>query len=1002
MSIKILHLQSPFVNGGPVEDVLNGSGLNHDLFVATEKVTFLAGLHSFNPDVILCDDEFPPSSPLDPITILTDLKLTTPLIVVNCSPSADFALRAINIMKNGAYDYLTKDNIHELPEVLMAAVEKNNAIKIANAETNLYLNTVDEVFFSRDLNTGELIRISPGCETVYGYTSRELIAELKHEEQIYHPSDWPLLQNMIVKLKNGEQVTARYRIIDKDKQVRWLESKVTPTVFENGQVTRVDGITRNVTKAKAAEDKLKESEQRFRELLENSDDMIMISDANGEITYLSPNLTKILGYQPEEFTADNIGREFAHPEDQKAYYSVYFDIRKNPGKSTSITGRFKHGGGYWIWIEITVINLLHIPSVNGIVSNFRDITERKVAEEKLLHSEERYRQIVETSQEGIWLIDKDFLTVFVNKKMCDMLGYEAKEVIGKYNYDFKNDEEKEKGRLRLERRPVGGTETHETTFITKSGDHILLSVTTNSMIDDTGQHLGTLAMLTDITQRKADEDALKRSEANLSAIIENTTDLVYSLDRDLCFITFNQFFKTTIKQVYGFDVAQGVNTLAMLDGFDPDVAQKWRDIYARALAGETLQFVNEYNFHNTRVWLSYSVNPIRETGSVIGLSCFSRDITQQKLDEEALKKSEASLRTIFNNTDMAIVLIDAEYKIVQYNTLAEKFTEEQYGMTVAKGDSVLDHISDGRREHLLSTLAKVKNGEFVNYQINREINGTEKWFDITWAGIKNQDNEDFGYIFTNKDITEKKKLEIEREKITADLIQRNKDLEQFTYIISHNLRAPVANIIGLSALLNELKSTQHEYSDTIDGIAVSANKLDAVILDLNQILQVSKSNEKVEMVSLTELIGDIQTSIKHLIEKESVKIQCDFTDGDEIFTLKSYLYSIFYNLILNSIKYHKPGIQPMINIISKTDNLKINISYSDNGRGIDMAKNAKNIFGLYKRFDTSVDGKGMGLFMVKTQVESLGGTIALQSKLNEGTRFELEFPINKSYDTPAH
>jgi len=874
MRIKILHLQSPLVNDRLVMDVLNDSGLEYDLFIAKDKVTFLAGLHSFNPDVILCDDEFPPSSPLDPVIILTDLKLTTPLIIVNCSPSADFALRAINIMKHGAYDYLTKDNIHKLPEALMAAVEKHKAIKIANAESNLYLNTIDEVFFSRDLNTGELIRISPGCETVYGYTSSELIAELKHEGQIYHPSDWPLLQSMMVKLKNGEAVTARYRIIDKNKEVRWLESKVTPTVYENGQVTRVDGITRNVTKAKAAEDKLKESEQRFRELLENSGDMIMISDANGEITYLSPNLTKILGYEPVDFTADNIGRKYTHPEDQKAYYSVYFDIRKNPGKSISITGRFKHGAGSWIWIEVTVINLLHIPSVKGIVSNFRDVTERKLA-----------------------------------------------------------------------------------------------------------------------------EDALKRSEANLSAIIENTTDLVYSLDRDLCFITFNQFFKTTIKQVYGFDVAQGVNTLDMLAGFDPEVAQKWQDIYARALAGETIQFVNEYNFHETRVWLSYSVNPIRETGKVIGLSCFSRDITQQKLDEEALKKSEASLRTIFNNTDMAIVLIDSENKIVQFNTLAESFAEEQYGIVVRKGDSIMNHVSDGRRDHLLSTLAKVKSGEFVNYQMNREVNGTEKWFDITWAGIKNQNDEDFGYIFTNKDITEKKKLEIEREKITADLIQRNKDLEQFTYIISHNLRAPVANIIGLSSLLNELKNVQHEYVDTIDGIAVSANKLDAVILDLNQILQVSKSNEKVEIVSLTELIDDIQTSINHLIERENVEIQCAFANGDAIFTLKSYLYSIFYNLILNSIKYHKPGVPPVITITSKTVDSKINISYRDNGRGIDLVKNAKSLFGLYKRFDTSVEGKGMGLFMVKMQVESLGGTITLQSKLNEGTRFELEFPINQTQET---
>lgn len=364
------------------------------------------------------------------------------------------------------------------------------------------------------------------------------------------------------------------------------------------------------------------------------------------------------------------------------------------------------------------------------------------------------------------------------------------------------------------------------------------------------------------------EQALRISEANLSAIIENTTDLVYSLDTNLRFITFNQVFKNTIKSVYGFDVEQGAEIVDQLFGYSTEMAEKWTGIFARALNGETQQFVNEYAFGEGKVYLSYSINPIREGGKVIGLSCFSRDITGQRI------------------------------------------------------------------------------------------------------------------------------LEIEREKITADLLQRNKALEQFTYIISHNLRAPVANIIGLSALSSTLRTENIEIDEIINNISQSANKLDEVISDLNQVLQVNKPiAEHVGPVLLPVLIEDIKFSIKNLIEECQVNISCNFSEGSEIVSLKSFLYSIFYNLIQNSIKYHQPGVNPLINISTKITGDKINILYNDNGRGIDTSKYRNEIFGLYKRFDTTVEGKGMGLFMVKMQVESLGGNISINSTLNKGTEFIIEFPL---------
>lgn len=652
--------------------------------------------------------------------------------------------------------------------------------------------------------------------------------------------------------------------------------------------------------------------------------------------------------------------------------------------AANIVKVMKHGAYDYILKE-------HISTLPAAVT---EAIQKHKDQEKLLQNEQHYRQIVETAQEGIWIVDENLKTTFVNKKWCDIIGYTAEEMMGKSTYDFKDEAGKLDTFSRNEKRKLGITETHESVFITKSGKEVSCIVATNGLFDADGKHSGTLGMMTDITSRKAHEDALKRSEANLSAIIENTTDLVYSLDTDFKFITFNQVFKNTVKIVYGFDIEQGVNTLDLFSTFSPELAEKWKNTYARALNGETLQFVNEYPNGDDKVYLSYSINPIWEAGKVIGLSCFSRDITRQKLDEAAIKSSEASLRTIINNTDMACLLIDSQGKIVSFNNLAKIYSE-----TVKEGAPILEFIDENRKEIIADIISRTKNGTVINYQLSKPLNGEERWFDVTWAGIKDQKNDDFGCIFTIKDVTEKKKSELEREKITADLIQRNKALEQFTYIISHNLRAPVANIIGLSSLISNDGMSTNEVAEVTDSIGLSANKLDEVISDLNQVLQINEGiNENVQFINLPAIVENIKYSIKHIIEKEQVKIICNFEAAHEMRSLKSYIHSILYNLVLNSIKYHNPGVTPVISIGTSINNDRLRIIYRDNGRGIDTSKYGSEIFGLYKRFDNSVEGKGMGLFMVKTQVESLGGTISLKSTINKGSEFILDFP-NKQAET---
>jgi len=256
------------------------------------------------------------------------------------------------------------------------------------------------------------------------------------------------------------------------------------------------------------------------------------------------------------------------------------------------------------------------------------------------------------------------------------------------------------------------------------------------------------------------------------------------------------------------------------------------------------------------------------------------------------------------------------------------------------------------------------------------------------------------YLLQNKE-KEKRTIELaianeERTKMVGDLMLRNIDLEQFAYIISHNLRAPVANIIGASAVLNDPELNLADKETLISGINVSVMRLDEVVKDLNRILQVKGDiNDTKEIVHFSTLVDEIKFSIQNLVAKYDIEIKYDFSQINEFLTLRGYLYSIFYNLISNSIKYRRQQVPCRIEIKSIIRKDKLELIFTDNGMGIDLKKSGDLVFGLYKRFHSGAEGKGLGLFMVKTQVEALSGKISVQSVENQGTEFKIEFESGK-------
>lgn len=242
-----------------------------------------------------------------------------------------------------------------------------------------------------------------------------------------------------------------------------------------------------------------------------------------------------------------------------------------------------------------------------------------------------------------------------------------------------------------------------------------------------------------------------------------------------------------------------------------------------------------------------------------------------------------------------------------------------------------------------------------------------------------------------EDILSKRTQQLEMT--VESLVGQNQDLEQFSYIISHNIRSPIAQIQGLLSLYNK-KNPQDEFNQQIiSHLETSSQNLNTVITDLNQILNIRKSLDKTkEKVSLQEVTKSVAASLAVEISQADAEITTDFAQAEVLFSIKSYLYSIIYNLVSNAIKYRSSKRRLKIHLQIRRVEGEICLSIADNGIGISLENtDLYKIFGLYQRMHDHVEGKGLGLYLVKTQVETLKGRVEVSSQIDEGTTFEIYF-----------
>jgi len=732
----------------------------------------------------------------------------------------------------------------------------------------------------------------------------------------------------------------------------------------------------------------------FKAIIENSNDMLIVLAKDGTVIYESPATTKILGYplrtEPSMARFDKI-----HIEDKKLVNIKILESIQNPGVQITVIFRLEAVNGNYTVLEGRITNMLDVPGVNAFVTSYTDITASLKIKNDLIKSREKFSSLVNSINGIVWEADiNPFQNTFISNQAEEILGYPIEQWLSEKDFWEKHIHPEDKQWVLdnyLSDISTIKKKEFEYRMIAKNGK-IVWFRDIITIISENKKPKYLRGILVDITERKKAEHDLLLNEQYYQNLIKQSSSAIILLDKEGQFI----YQSPVIEKIVGYTVEEESHT-NVFQFVHPDDLEQVQQLYAYLLKNPGISVTRELRFLHQNghyVWIEGTITNLLADKNVNALIVNYYEITDRKKAEEDKEKSEANLRSIFDNSDTGYILMDNNLSIISFNKPAQKFSQEDLNKTLIEDSNAIDYFSIERQAFMKKKCHEALAGKSIMHEVKYlQADKTLRWYFMRFYPVHNFEKKIFGVVIALNDVTERKTLDLNRQKITQELIQRAKAQEQFTYIVSHNLRSPVANIIGLSNLMNDGELSHEESKEMMNRLAVSAKKLDEVILDLSQILNVNKEvKENMELVVFSELIKDVEVNLNLEISKNNIQIITHFQE-EGMLTVKGYLSSIFYNLISNSIKYRQPNIDTIIEVRSLKKAGKIQLIFKDNGLGIDLKTKGDQVFGLYKRFHKNVEGRGMGLYMVKTQVETLGGKISISSKVNEGTEFLIEFDL---------
>lgn len=539
-----------------------------------------------------------------------------------------------------------------------------------------------EIEFNKDY---QITKWSGNAEKMFGWTSAEVIGKKIGDFKWVIEEDVQKVDELSNQMHYGNEasnlnVNRNYTKKGEILTCEWYNSALYDS---NGELSSVHSLVHDITPKVLAEEQVKRNERKFRALIENSFDGITLIDAHGIEIYHSNSAYRILGYAPNENIGNSIF-DLVHPEDQKIGESLLKRVHLDNQIISFSPVRILHRDGHWLWIEGTATNLLEDPLIQAVVVNYRDITERKRSDEKLIQSEEKFRKLAESTPIAISIYQDDHW-VYANPASEKLSGYRFEEFSQQKVWDFVAPEFQEMVRNNKKTRLAGHGPEHgyEFRIIRKNGESRWVYLK-GSLVNYNGRPAGLISVL-DLTDKKKMEDELLQREYQYRTLFEQASDGIFLTDPQGNYIDVNSAGCNMVGYTRDEILQMNIKDLVGEVG----VAQK--PIQFKELR-ENPQVLAERQL----ICKSGKIIQVEISGKMLNdgrLQGIVRDITQRKIIEEQLKESEERYNA-FINADIDMIFVkDDQFRYVMANNAMAAFFAKLPAELIGKSDEELAHNS---------------------------------------------------------------------------------------------------------------------------------------------------------------------------------------------------------------------------------------------------------------------------------------------------------------------
>ncbi|HMS08255.1 MAG TPA: PAS domain S-box protein [Pyrinomonadaceae bacterium] len=1003
---------------------LNRAGYAIDFKRVDRAGDFSDSLQDADWDVIISDFSLPGFTGLDALEILKAHGRDIPFIIISGTIGEETAVAA---MKAGAADYLMKDNLTRLVPAVVREIadaeerharrEAERSLALSEERYRIVAETASDAIITID--AASIIRFANSAtERIFGYKAEEIIGQptavlMPEQHRGRHIDalkrylltgqrsvDWASLETDAVR-KDGSEISI---LISFGEHIHEGEHSFT-------------AIIRDITQRKKDEDKLRQSEEDFRGLVEATTQFVWQLDPKGNLTEFPQWWVDLTG-QPYEVSLNYGWTEYVHPDDREEVHRSYVAaLESREPVVLTLRLRDRHGNyGHYAARAVPIFN--DDGTFRKWICSLSDITERMNAEEALRESEARYRELFDSANDIIYTQGLDEKFTSINAAAFAVTGYQPEEIIGKDLSQLVAPGSVEKARLMTQQKlSAGGSTNYELEIIRKDGATAVLEVSSKLIFED-GKPAGIQGIARDITARKQAEELVRERDRQLATLIENLPGVVYRCRIDQNYRM--EFINEAVFDLTGYpqeDFLEGDRIFGEL------IPEKDRLEMREFVLGE-LKNGDRYEVSYPVVGKSGDERWVYDRGQGIfdqngnpyALEGFIADITERRNSQEALRRSEQQLRVVTDTVPALITYFDRD--------LICRFENKYYLEWLGRPE--ISIIGLHLREVVGPVAYEGIEKEFMialagnEFTVEREAHlervgsgGRSSYLRVSYVPDLDKDGNVIGAFAFAIDLTETKRAEEALQKSREQLVQSQK-LESVGRLaggIAHDFNNMLTAITGYSELALRKLPADDPVRKHIEEIKKAGERSAQLT---NQLLAFSRRQIlQAQVVNINDVIQDTSRMLKRLIG-EDISLEAEL--AEDLLKVKcdpGQLSQIIVNLVVNA----RDAMPEGGTILIETNNTLLDAKYSaehvgvtpgdyvimtvsDTGVGMDD-ETKKHVF---EPFFTTKDvgkGTGLGLSTVYGIVKQSEGNVWIYSEPGRGTTVKVYLPV-ADVDSPIH